>query len=236
MSVLDTLRAATPARKSVEMCVNGALQAEWDATLDELDKADETGTGSLAQPAVTEIADRLDALREQMAASKVTFHFEKMPWAARLALQAEHPPREGNMVDRIRGFNAETYYPAYIRGSVCSVVGVDGEEVTEIPDDVWDSLLGVNGSAGSLNTGQVNTLIGLADAVNNGQTSVPPSARSLLESQVSGASLAQPSPGADLPPSGSEDGSPSGSPSTSTSPTTSTSGDESALAGSSSEA
>lgn len=209
MSVLDTLRAATPARKSVEMCVDGALQAEWDATVEELDQADEAGTGSLAQPSVTEIVERLDALRERIAASKVKFYFEKMPWAARLALQADHPPREGNPVDRIRGFNAETYYPALIKGSVAAVVGVDGEEVTEIPDDVWDSLLG------NLNTGQVNTLIGYADAANNGQTSVPPSARSLLESQDPGTSLAQPSPGTS-PQSGSLAGNPSGSTTTST--------------------
>lgn len=221
MSVLDTLRAATPARKSVKMCVDGALQAEWEATLDELDQADEDGSGSLAQPTVTAIVQKLDRLRSRVAASEVTFNFEKMPWADRLALQAAHPPRDGNMVDRIRGANAETYYPAYIRASVCSVVGADGEEVTEIPDDVWESLLGrpatedQPATAGSLNTGQINTLIGLADAVNNGQTTVPPSARSLLESQVSGASLAQPSPGPS-PQSGSEDGNPPGSPKSST--------------------
>lgn len=217
MSVLDTLRAARPARPHVEMCVDGALQAEWEATLEELDKADEDGSGSLAQPAVTAVIERLDSLRDRVAASKVTFYFEKMEWTDRLALQAAHPPREGNLVDRMRGVNAETYYPLYIRGSVCSVVGADGKEVTEIPEDVWVSLLGTPATddqpavSGSLNTGQVNTLIGKADEANNGQTSVPPSARSLLESQDFGASLAQPSPGTS-PPDGSEDGNPPGSP------------------------
>lgn len=212
MSVLDTLRHASPARKSVKMCVDGALQAEWDATLDELDHVDlESNGGSLAQPAVTAIAERLDALRDKFRASEVTFHFEKMPWAQRLSLQADNPPRDGNTADQIRGFNAEAYYPALIKASVVSVVGVDGEEVTDIPDDVWDGLLGTPESAGSLNTGQVNTLIGLADSVNNGQTAVPPSARSLLESQDFGTSLAQPSPGPS-PLDDSEDGNPPTSP------------------------
>lgn len=219
MSVLDTLRASTPARESETMCVDGALQAEWDATLDELDNVDtEKDNGSLAKSQVAAIADRLDELRDKVAASKVTFHFERMPWTKRLALQAEHPPREKNMADRIRGFNAETYFPALIKASVVSVVGADGEEVTDIPDDVWDSLLGTETAAGSLNTGQINKLIGKADKVNNGETIVPPSARSLLESQDFGASLAQPSPGTS-PRDGSEAGNPPGSASTSTTTT-----------------
>jgi hypothetical protein len=221
VSVLDTLRAASPARRSEKMCVNGALQAEWDKTLAEFDDIDPDTSGSLAQPAVTEIVDRLDTLREQVAASEVTFTFEKMPWQERLALQADHPPRDGNVADRIRGFNAETYFPALIAGSCVSVTGVDGDEVTDVPADVWESLLGAPADddkpavAGSLNSGQVDRLVALANQVNSGQNAVPPSARSLLVSQDSGASLAQPSPGTS-PLDASADGNPLGSASTST--------------------
>ena len=222
MSALDTLRAATPSRKTVTMCVDGALQAEWEAIQQELDEAARSDgqTGSLALPAVTEVVDRLDAIRDRVLASEVTFLFERLgPWEE-IALRADHPPREGNAVDRMRGFNIETFFPALIRAS-CVSVGKAGEESEAVPDDVWDALLGTAATEetpavrGSLNTRQVNKLIAAADHVNSGETSVPPSARSLLESQDFGASLAQPSPGTSRP-AASEAGNPPGSPKSST--------------------
>ena len=220
MSVLDTLRAATPRRHTVKMCMDGALQAEWDSLLDELDAAAESDgqSGSLARPATAEVAERLDAIRDQVLASEVAFTFshEALPWSKRIALQADHPPRDGNAFDRVRGFNVETYYPALIRATCVSVTGADGETVTDSPDDVWDSLLGSDDTPGSLNMAQVNKLASAAEVVVNGETAVPPSARSLLVSQDSGASLAQPGPGQESAPSGSEDGSRRGSPKSST--------------------
>jgi len=245
MGVLDTLRAASPSRKSVTMCVDGALQAEWDATKEELEDAGraDADSGSLALPALTEVVNRLDDLRERVVASEVTFLFEKMPWTSKVALQAKHPPRSNNIVDRIRGFNTETFYPALIKGSCVSVtgkdgdvaageaaawsdvevLGPDGQPAPEIPDEVWFGLLGRPGTeeepatAGSLNLGQVNRLVAAANQVNDGETTVPPSARSLLESQDFGASLAQPSPGKS-PRSGSAGGSRRTSPKSSGTP------------------
>jgi len=139
-----------------------------------------------------------------------------------IALQAEHPPRDGNLGDRLRGFNSDTFYRALVRRSCLSVTGADEDEVTEIPDAVWDSLLGRPATedqpavAGSLNLRQVDRLIAAANVVNDAETAVPPSARSLLESQDSGASLAQPSPGKGPRPSDSKGGSRRGSPKSST--------------------
>jgi hypothetical protein len=223
MGVIDTLQAASPARRSVTMCVDGALQAEWDAASDRLGdaaKADQD-TGSLALPNLTKLVNELDELRERVAASEVTFLFEKMPWTEHIALRAQHPPRPDNLLDRIRGFNIDTFYPEVIKASCVSVtdvngdvaagraaawsqvkvLGPDGEPAPELPDEVWDGLLGrpatddAPATAGSLNMGQVNTLVQDATQVNEGKTTVPPSARSLLGSQDSGASLAQPDPG-----------------------------------------
>jgi hypothetical protein len=80
---------------------------------------------------------------------------------------------------------------------------------------VWVTLLGEGDKRGSLNLNQVNKLIGGADYVMNGETAVPPSARSLLKSQDFGASLAQPDPGTS-PPSDSAAGSRPTSPKSST--------------------
>jgi hypothetical protein len=66
------------------------------------------------------------------------------------------------MLDRIRGFNVETFYPALIRKTCVSVSAADGEP-EKVPDDVWDVLLGDGKKRGSLNLKQVNKLIGAAD-------------------------------------------------------------------------
>lgn len=217
MSVLDTLRAATPARTTVTMCVDGSLQAEWENVQEELADVD-VNSGSLAKTAVGEIADRMDEVRARVLASEVTFTFERLgPWDE-IALRADHPPRDTNPIDRLRGFNVETYYAALIRACCTSVTKRGSDDPEPVPDDVWGGLLGAPAATdaegnvvtpavrGSLNTRQVNNLIAAAEKVNGGETTVPPSARSLLESQDFGASLAQPSPGTP-PPSGSKGGS-----------------------------
>jgi hypothetical protein len=128
VSVLDTIRAATPTRKDVTMCLDGALQAEWDKALADLDEAAQAdgNSGSLALPAVTAAVDHLDSLRDRVQASEVTFTFaaDSLSWGGYLRLQSEHPPREGNTLDRIRGFNVETFYPALIRKTCVSVSSV----------------------------------------------------------------------------------------------------------------
>jgi hypothetical protein len=198
------------------MCLDGALQAEWESVQEELSNVDTTHE-SLAKTAVGEIADRMDQVRDRFLASAVTFTFaaDGLSWGEYLRLQAEHAPREGNTLDRIRGFNVETFYPALIRKTCVSVSAPDGEP-EDVPDDVWDTLLGDGDKRGSLNLTQVNKLISGADYVMNGETAVPPSARSLLTSQDFGASLVQPSPGQAEAPSGSEGGKRPTSPSTST--------------------
>lgn len=219
MGVLDTLEAATPIRRAVTMCVDGALQAEWDAANEALDVAarSDASSGSLALPAVTAAVNHLDDLRDRVQASEVTFLFERMPWTDKIALKAAHPPRDGNLPDAFNGYNVESYTRALIRASVVSVTGAGGDTVKKVPAKTWDSLLGSEARVGhkiqpgTLNTKQVDRLVRAAMQVNDGENAVPPSARSLLESQDSGASLAQPSPGTS-PPSGSEAGSPPGSP------------------------
>jgi hypothetical protein len=106
-----------------------------------------------------------------------------------LLLRSEHPPRDGNIADRNLGYNYETYTPALVRESCASVIGADKKIVTDIPDDVWESLLAV------LNLEQVEVLNRAALQANDHATTVPPSARSLLDSQDSGTSSKSPGPG-----------------------------------------
>jgi hypothetical protein len=227
--VLDAIDQAAPSRRTVEMILNSSLEDEWlslkaslaDAAEQDVRSAEEGA--SLARPATTAKVTRMEEIREDVEASRVYFVFERIGWEERVALQIEHQPREGNRLDAIQGFNIETYTPAIIR-LACIGARKDPDphgEVTEIPEDRWLRLLGGTDPEGrkikgSLNYGQVNRLFGAAHTVNEGIAKVPTSARFLLETPDSGASLAQPSPGPDQVPSASKGGSRRTSPRSST--------------------
>lgn len=191
MGVLDTLAAASKSRREVDLILDNALEAQWLALTDELSAAADKDVegGSLAMPATTEIVNRMEEIRERVEASQVTFTFEQLGWAERVNLQAEHPPREGNHLDAIRGCNIETFTPAVIRATCIGARGHGEDESTPVPKETWDTLLP------SLNFAQIDRLQAAATQVNDGLAKVPTSARFLLETKDSGASLAQPGPG-----------------------------------------
>ena len=202
MGVLDTLKAASKARRDVVLILDTALEAEWFRLKEELaDAADKDFQGgSLAMPETTAIVNQMEEIRGQVEASEVTFTFEQLGWAERLNLQADHPPRDGNRIDAQKGCNLETYTPAVIRASCVGVEGHDDDEPTVMPDEAWDMLLP------GLSYAQIDRLYAAATQVNDGLAKVPTSARFLLETQDSEASLAQPGPGTP-PPSASKAGS-----------------------------
>jgi hypothetical protein len=205
MTVLDVMKAATPLVRRVTLCLDGTLQAEYDGLLGALTEAafkDKTEQ-SLAADNVAKVVRQIERVRDKMLASEVSFSFKALPWFRRMELQSQHPPRDGNLVDRGSGYNVETYIPALIRECCTSVQGADKKVVTEIPDEHWDHLFSPDG----LNFKQVDDLFEAAQNANDSATSVPPSARSLLVSQDSGASSKQPGPGTS-PPSVSKAGSP----------------------------
>lgn len=229
MGVLDTMAGATPTTRTETIILDAALAARWEELSKGLDAAatddakaltdGEGQTESLALPATTRVVNEMEQIRAEVEASEVTFTFEQMDWLERVDLQAEHPPRDGNVGDRMRGFNA-TYIPALIKATCVKVTDANGDEATDIPAATWDKLLG-NPEAdppirAALAPGQVSKLYAAAQAANQGETQVPPSARFLLGSQDSEASLAQPSPGQARPRSASKAGSRRTSRSTST--------------------
>jgi len=218
MGVLDTMASATLTTREETLILDAALATKWDALSRELDQAARADSaaegGSLALPETTRVVNEMDAIRDQVMASQVTFTFQPMDWVERIQLQAEHPPRAGSAGDRVRGFNVSTFVPTIIKACCVKVTDAAGDEATEIPDETWDRLLG-NPEADppvrpTLASGQVTRLFAAAMESNQGESRIPPSARFLLGSQDSGASLAQPSPGTS-PQSGSKAGSPRGS-------------------------
>lgn len=210
MSVLDKLAAASTRTREETLILDAALEEKWERLsrgLDQAISADEKVTAdtvdgqapSLAMPATTKAIDELEAIREQVEASQVTFTFAPMDWTERLTLQSNHPPREGNVVDQMRGYNTATFIAALIKATCVKVVDAAGDESTDIPSATWDHLLGNPDTdppvKPTLTHGQVARLFAAASATDTGVSRVPPSARFLLGVQDSGASLAQPSPG-----------------------------------------
>lgn len=190
MSVLDTMRGATTLTRRVTLCLDGSLQSEYDRLTSTLADASFADKDSLAGDNTRAVIDAMESVRDKMTEAEVSFTFTALPWLRRLALQGEHPPRDGNLADRNQGHNVETYTVALIREACASVVGVDGVVTTDIPTDVWDAMLT------NLNFQQVDVLFSAAQAANDNATTVPPSARSLLGNRASGPSLSVPEPGA----------------------------------------
>lgn len=218
MSVLEKLEAAIPRVRSVKVCLDAAAEAEWNRLNEQLPQAARADDleASLLEPGASladpmpksrEVIEGMEAARERMLTSEVEFEFSIVPWPERLEMQAMHRPRDGHLVDALRGWNIETFTPALIKRACTKITDADGDELTEIPEGVWDNLLGAPAIPGTddapgrdaippaLNYKQVTRMFGVALNLTDGDIEVPPSARSLLVSQDSGASLAQPSPG-----------------------------------------
>jgi hypothetical protein len=114
-------------------------------------------------------------------------------------LLVQHQPRSDNAVDKMLGYNPETYYRAVIRE--CCYELVSGDETAEPPDDdVWWSSLFDN-----LNAKQFDKLFSAAWLL-DGADAVPSSALDSSTSQPADESSKQPEPG-ESPRSGSTAGS-----------------------------
>lgn len=234
MGVLDALANATPSRKTVTMCLNGETQARVDAVDLQAAVDQDKLAADFEDPTKHFRAAVLarEELVEEVAASQVTFVFEALPWDVRVELQAEHPPRPGNLADAVRNYNFQTFLPALVRKSVVEVTDAAGDTKpsAEIPDATWTALLGtpsapathdepeVPAVRGSLNYAQVNKLVEGATAVNEKDVLLPKSGLSLLGSQDSKENSAPPSPGTSAP-DASGAGNPPTSPTSSTGPT-----------------
>jgi hypothetical protein len=202
MSVLDTIKAATAARARVKICLDGALRAVHQDLQEQLVAASRKAieSESFSDGGAREIAEKMDQVSKQMAASEVTFTFERLVWSRRLALQAEHPPRkttnpdgteQDHPTDKALGFNMDTFAPALIRECCVEVVNASGSIAAgdDLTDELWETLFD------KLNLAGVDELFGTAKSVNDLGATVPTSALALLKNQASDESSTPPEPG-----------------------------------------
>lgn len=161
--------------RTVPICLRGNLVAQVEALdreLAELDRPGRIVADSLAGDGRRPIAERIEALREEMRASTVNFLLRALPRRRWNALLAEHPPREGDDGDKAMGVNSETLFEALIAESVVS---------PELTPEEWTLLLD------SLSSAQYDSLATAAWALNRRGVDVPfsPAASRILASSAS---------------------------------------------------
>lgn len=160
------LAAAKRSRRSVPICLRGDLVAEFEQLQRQLEEAERQGlaAGGIEEvPAAQQLAERIEALREQMQASTYPFVVEALPGPAYRTLKAAHPPRQGEdgeIVDddKFLDANYDTFLLPLFRASLVDPV---------LDDAGWDE------TDAALSDGQYNQLLSAALQVNRGGVDVP---------------------------------------------------------------
>jgi hypothetical protein len=129
--------------KDVPICLKRSARSRWEVAQAELlemtdlveGTRDAKGVVQATQGRLAALADlksRVRALEDEMRDATVTFHLVGMPFPAYNAVLIDHPPREGNMVDRAVGYNVATFYPALVKACIASPV---------LSDEQWEKLV-----------------------------------------------------------------------------------------------
>lgn len=205
----DWLAAARPAERTVQLCLRGDLQAEFEELDRQLESARKAQPDSLAGGTeVVVLSQKIEAVRERMQAATVTFRLRALPRRRWRQLMAEHPPRrtdDGKPVETdVIGVNAETFFDPLVRE--CTVE-------PQLTEEQWVRLLDE-----VLSDRQFDLLMGTAWALNRHDVAVPTSraASRILQSYAVESSRRNDSAS---PTSGSPAGNPGPSSSTSTTST-----------------
>lgn len=164
-SIKTLIRQARLPERTVQVCLDAALVAEIEQAERELAQAERERGDSLAGGARPRaIAERIEALRQQMHDRMVVFRLRAMPRPQWAAFLDEHPPRktdsgEVDERDKYIGVNVDTFFPALIRRSVVE---------PELDDEDWDLLLNER-----LTSRQFDDLANAAWSLNRREVDVP---------------------------------------------------------------
>lgn len=116
MDISEALAGAKLPEKVVSICLRGDLQADFEQAERELEESRRAEVDSLAAGSQTrQVAERIEALRKEMADHSVDFRLRAVGRRRWTALLAEHTPRPDSDTDKAVGVNEETFYDALIR-------------------------------------------------------------------------------------------------------------------------
>jgi hypothetical protein len=153
------LATARLPERTVELCLRGDLQADYEELERQLSAAtDRPDDGRIVGNVdVRRIALDMDALRVQMADSVQVFRLRAFRRGRWTALLADHPADEGD--ERGYGYNPETFAPAAVIESVIEPAGISEETWEQLFDSITDS--------------QFNQMYSVAQILNQRPVSIP---------------------------------------------------------------
>ena len=159
---MDLNTALTEARRperTVSLCLRGDLVAEFEDLERQLQTEQQRNVDSLAgNPALQEIAEKIEALREQMTASSVVLRLRGISNPEWHALIRANEPRDGVADDKALGYNVDEFFPALVKA--CLV---------DVSDEQWQQLYG------AISSGQFEQLSDAALSVSRRKVDVPKS-------------------------------------------------------------
>jgi hypothetical protein len=157
------LAGAKLPERTVSICLRGDLVAEHEELERQLEKAEQSPASSLAGNGADDLAERIEALQDEMQAASYTFRLRALPKPQWRQLIEAHPIRrdEQNEIldaDRYMLVNTETFPDALIRACL-----VD----PELDDQQWSTL------NGSLTDKKYDDLFEAAWGLNRREVDIP---------------------------------------------------------------
>lgn len=193
LSELDALLdSARMPEATVDLCLRGDLQAEWETLDRQLAEAKNAAGRTLAGTSDEgELSRRILDLEDEMSRATVTLRLRGLPRAEFRELSAKHPPRKDNQADRVLQVNQETFFDALI-GACLVEPELDEQRLSSLLDKITDAQFDkLANAAWSLNRKDVET----------------PFSRNVSRSNTSSGGTSKPRSGSGSPRSGSAGGS-----------------------------
>lgn len=141
-STKDKIAAAKLPERTVDICLRGDLQADWEdlrrqiVALEAEAQADDR-LNSAARKQQRDLAVRLEELEAEMRDQTIVFRLRALPRKQWDALMKEHPPRSDNDEDTYLGYNPDTFMSAAIQACTYSPDDLDAATW----DDLFDNRL-----------------------------------------------------------------------------------------------
>lgn len=137
-STKDRLKAAKLPERTVDICLRGDLQAQWEdlhRQLADVEAAAAKDKRLNGDKRARHIGEQITAVQDQMRAETIVFRMRALGKKTWDALLKQHPPRRDNDEDTQLGYNADTFMEALIRACTYSPDDLDDETWRELFDE-----------------------------------------------------------------------------------------------------
>lgn len=166
------LAAAKLPERTVEICLRGDLQADFEELERQLDVAVDQPSGRVVgNEEAQRLVKQIEQLRAEMKDSTQVFRLRAFPRGRYAALMADHPAVPGDERTAGLGYNPETFFEDALRRSVI--------DPAEIDDATWTTLLD------SITDQQYSELVTTVQVLNTRPVSVPFSRAALRMTRAS---------------------------------------------------